>query len=113
MTITETRGAHRVLYSNAARRANYQPRLTRTAALPPVPTMRSENHLLAMAKAGLLVAEELPTTAREQLFTDLWALGWSDLEMAEHTRTSLYTTARIRDRLGLRPNRPRAEELSA
>ena len=53
---------------------------------------------------GQLPAEELPAYLRARLLTQLHALGWTDLEIAVHTRMTLYTTARIRDRLGLSPN---------
>ena len=79
----------------------------------PAPRAYGEEQQIRMAMQGLLVAEELPTKARERLFTELHALGWTDLEMAEHTRTTPYTTVRIRERLGLRPNRPRAEGMTA
>lgn len=54
--------------------------------------------------AGDLPAEELPTQLREQLVTDLHGRGWTDLEIAVHCRMTLYTTARIRSRIGLSPN---------
>lgn len=82
-------------------------------SLAPAPRAFGEEHQIRMAMQGLLIAEELPTKARERLFTELHALGWTDLEMAEHTRTTPYTTVRIRERLGLRPNRPRAEGMTA
>lgn len=50
---------------------------------------------------GIEPAEALPTRDREDLVWQMHELGWSDAEIAEHTRMSLYTTARIRDRLGL------------
>lgn len=53
---------------------------------------------------GDLPAEELPTRLRERLVTRLHEQHWSDLEIAVHTRMTLYTTVRIRSRLGLAPN---------
>jgi hypothetical protein len=73
----------------------------------------SEEHLIHMAMDGLLVAEELPTKARERLFAELHTLGWTDRQMAEHTRTTEYTTARILRRLGRDPNVPRDQAVSA
>lgn len=75
----------------------------------PAPRDYAEERLIHMAMEGILVAEELTTKARERLFTELHSLGWTDLEMAVHTRTTPYTTARIRDRLGLTANRRRTE----
>lgn len=102
MSTTTVRG-HRAFYRNEQRRAAYQ------AAQRP----RGDEHLLSMAMAGLIVAEALPTHVREWLVHDLHKDGWTDLEIADHTRMTLYTTARIRGRLGLRPNRPRAEGIAA
>jgi hypothetical protein len=42
---------------------------------------------------------------RDALFTELWKLGWSDVEIAAHTRMTTYTTGRIRQRLGLAAHR--------
>jgi WhiB family redox-sensing transcriptional regulator len=53
---------------------------------------------------GVLPAEELPTHLRERLLTRLHAQNWTDLDIAVHTRMTLYTTVRIRERLGLSPN---------
>lgn len=79
----------------------------------PAPRDFTEEALIHMAMEGLLIAEELPTKARERLFAELHFLGWTDLQMAEHTRTTPYTTARIRDRLGLVANRPRTERMAS
>jgi len=46
-------------------------------------------------------AEALPPADRERLVGELWAAGWTDVEIATHTHMSTYTTARIRARLGL------------
>lgn len=63
-------------------------------------------HHYRAALAGDLPAEALPTHVRARLVADLHRHGWSDLQIADHTRQTLYTTARIRYRLGLAPNRP-------
>jgi hypothetical protein len=60
------------------------------------------------ALTGRLPAEALPTHARHRLVAHLHAAGYSDVEIAAHTRMTTYTTARIRAGLGLAPNRPRA-----
>lgn len=106
---TPTRPRH-PRYVRADRRARLQ-HLRRVAAAQPVD--RTEDHWIEMALDGLLVAEELPTKARERLFTELWAAGWTDREMAEHTRTTEYTVDRIRTRLGLLPNPARPQEMTA
>ncbi|MFJ5984221.1 hypothetical protein [Lentzea sp. NPDC092896] len=50
-------------------------------------------------------AESLPTRDREDLVWHLvHELGWLDAEVAAHTQMTEYTTARIRERLGLQPN---------
>lgn len=54
--------------------------------------------------AGRAPAEELPTYLRERLVTRLHGEGWTDLQIAVHTYMTLYTTVRIRSRLGLSPN---------
>lgn len=82
-------------------------------AARPVPMRRGDDFLLSEARNGHLPAEALPTLLRHQLVRELHNYGWTDLEIADHTRMTLYTAARIRDFLRLRPNRPRAEELSA
>jgi hypothetical protein len=53
-------------------------------------------------------AETLSPRDRDELVYDLWCAGWSDTEIAAHTRLSTYTAARIRRRLGLAPQ-PRSE----
>lgn len=74
---------------------------------------RGARRLYRQALDGTQPAEALPTHLRWRLVMELHRLGWLDVEIAEHTAMTTYTTARIRDCLGLRPNRPRAEELSA
>ena len=57
--------------------------------------------------AGEEPAEILPPRDREDLvYVLVHELGWTDREVAAHTRMTDYTTARIRDRLGLKPNQP-------
>lgn len=56
--------------------------------------------------AGREVAEALPTRERGLLVAVLCLSGWTDQQIADHTRMTLYTTARIRARLELSPNEP-------
>lgn len=57
--------------------------------------------------AGDEPAEILPARDREDLvYVLVHELGWTDREVAAHTRMTDYTTARIRERLGLKPNQP-------
>jgi uncharacterized protein YerC len=65
----------------------------------------ADEKLLKACRAGLEPAEMLPTYARDWLVVDLVAEGWTDVEIASHTRMSTYTTARIRTRLGLAANK--------
>lgn len=58
-------------------------------------------HLLAACRRGDLPAEALPTEDRERLLQQLWRAGWTDVEIAAHTRLTTYTAGRIRERLGL------------
>lgn len=64
-------------------------------------------HYLA-ALAGEIPAEALPTHVRHRLVARLHRSGWTDVEIATHTRMTTYTTARIRAGLGLAPNQPRS-----
>jgi len=61
--------------------------------------MRPRTRRYALARAGDLPAEALPTRERERLVADLAALGWTDAEIAEHTHQTTYTTARIHQRV--------------
>ena len=54
--------------------------------------------------AGEQPAEVLDATGRERLVAELHDYGWSDAEIAAHTRMTTYTLARIADRLRLAPN---------
>lgn len=56
------------------------------------------------AAAGTLPAEALTQRDREQLIHSLHQLGWSDVDIAEHTSLTTYSVGRIRDRLGLQPH---------
>lgn len=57
-------------------------------------------------------AESLPTKDREDLVWQLHERHWSDKEIADHTRMTLYTTVRIRERLGLAAQQPAATAAS-
>lgn len=54
---------------------------------------------------GYLPAEVLDTPEFERLVRELWREGWTDVQIASHTRTTTYTTGRIRERLGLAAHR--------
>lgn len=69
--------------------------------LPPVTNRRRYN----LALAGRMAAEALEGTDRDRLLAVLHARGWTDLHIAVHTLWSTYTVARIRERMGLLPNR--------
>jgi hypothetical protein len=72
------------------------------SSLPPVP--RSRRWLWLACWDGRLPAEMLHSRDREDLVWHLVAAGWSDRQIAEHTRMTDYTTARIRSRLELPAN---------
>jgi hypothetical protein len=57
-------------------------------------------------------AESLPTTSREHLVRLLHQDGWTDVEIADWTRMTTYTTWRIRTRLELAPNRGHARRIA-
>lgn len=67
--------------------------------------VRNED-LYRRCRAGEAPAEVLPPKDRERLVAALWECGWTDVEIADHTRMSTYTTARIRERLELSIRRP-------
>lgn len=54
--------------------------------------------------AGQAPAEALPADLRARLVAELVHHGWTDVQIAAHTRMTTYTTARIRDSIGLEPN---------
>lgn len=60
--------------------------------------------LYRKALHGLEPAEALPTAYRHRLVAELHRRGWTDTEIAAHTRMTTYTTTRIRAQLGLHPN---------
>lgn len=80
--------------------------LYRVAGRPVAHTL-ADQQLLEACRTGHEPAEVLPTYAREWLVHELVCEGWTDLQIAEHTRMSTYTTARIRERLGLAANKIR------
>lgn len=75
---------------------------------PPPPRRKSAWRTWRDCCAGLLPAELLSSREREDLVWHLHERGWTDLQIAEHTRMTLYTTARIRARLGLAPHDQKA-----
>lgn len=77
--------------------------LLRVAGQPVAYTV-ADQRLLEAARTGHEPAEVLPTYAREWLVHELVCEGWTDVEIATWTRMSTYTTARIRERLGLAAN---------
>jgi hypothetical protein len=64
----------------------------------------SDQRLLAACRDGREPAEALPSYLRDWLVQDLVSQGWTDVEIATWTRMTTYTTARIRNRLGLAAN---------
>lgn len=60
--------------------------------------------------AGSEPAELLDPRDREDLVAGLVDRGWTDRQIAEHTRMSTYTTARIRERIGLPANQPSSRQ---
>jgi hypothetical protein len=74
---------------------------------------RSGQLLWAACCAGREPAEALDPRDREDLVAALVKRGWTDMEIATLTRMSLYTTARIRHRLVLSPNRVSAARYEA
>ena len=82
----------------------------RVARHPPATAPISRARLQIECWKGELPAEVLTTVEREHLVYELWLDGWTDVEIATHTRMTTYTTGRIRARLGLaaHPARERA-----
>ncbi|MPZ67354.1 MAG: hypothetical protein GEU83_18240 [Pseudonocardiaceae bacterium] len=74
--------------------------------LPPRPDTRPllRADLKARCWRGAEPAESLDPADRAQLLTELCAAGWTDTEIATHTRMSTHTTGRIREQLGLESN---------
>lgn len=81
--------------------------VTTDTTVPHRPVTDAEVYSLCLA--GHLPAEMLPSGRRRALVVELHSLGWTDLEIAAHTSMSLYTTARLRDQLGLDAHAPAAE----
>lgn len=73
----------------------------RMIAPPPDTRYLTRAHLLRCCYAGTLPAEVLDPRDREELVYDLWAAGYTDVEIATHCHMTTYTTGRIRARLGL------------
>lgn len=74
------------------------------------PTLpRRERERYRACLGGSEPAEALSVKNRERLVGDLWERGLTDTEIAAHTRMTVYTTARIRDRIGLAPLAPEHE----
>lgn len=71
---------------------------------PDPPRPRTNRLLVAACWAGREPAESLPQRDREDLVYGLWLRRWTDVEIATHCRMTSYTTARIRERLGLTPH---------
>lgn len=75
------------------------------------PETRSHSRHYAAARDGELPADALPTRQRWRLVAELHAYGWTDSDIAEWTRMTTYTSARIREGMGLAPNkRPEGSE---
>lgn len=66
---------------------------------PPPPPTRTHHALYRLCLAGREPAESLPTVERARLVAELHDAGWTDQQIADHTRMTLYTTARIRRRV--------------
>ncbi|WP_067565940.1 hypothetical protein [Nocardia acidivorans] len=67
----------------------------------------------AKVQAGDLPAEVLTPHDRRVLVRQLVADGLTDWEIAACTQWTLFTAARIRDSIGLRPNQPTESEYAA
>ncbi|WP_156365201.1 hypothetical protein [Sciscionella sediminilitoris] len=77
--------------------------MIRLVRIPEPPDVHAERRRWAYAEAmrGALPAEALDRKDGERLLAELWHAGWTDTEIAVHTKWSTYTVGRIRDRLGL------------
>lgn len=71
-----------------------------TTPAPEAPA-RSRAALWRACWRGEAPAEELPAGERDALVRALVRLGWSVVQVAQHTRMSTYTTARIVQRVTL------------
>jgi hypothetical protein len=73
-----------------------------TPGTPPRTAPITRARLYRACLAGDLPAEILDDPRdRERLLRELWSCGWTDAEIATHTRMTTYTTGRIRARIGL------------
>jgi hypothetical protein len=70
----------------------------------------ARERLYSACYRGEMPAEALDTSSREDLVYALWTKGWTDVEIAAHTRMSTYTTARIRTQIGLDAQQRREED---
>jgi hypothetical protein len=76
----------------------------------PLPASPHANPLtLAACWAGKWPAEMLARGERDLLLFELWRAGRTDLEISQHMKETLYTTCRIRNRLGLEARSPTEE----
>jgi hypothetical protein len=78
----------------------------------PDTTPQSRRAIRKACWEGTEPAEALTAVEREHLVYELWCFGWTDAEIAAHTRMSTYTVGRIRERLGLAAH-PRPSEGAA
>jgi hypothetical protein len=84
---------------------------------PPRPNTAplARDRLYRACLAGELPVEILALSDpddRDRLIRELWSRGWTDVEIAAHTRQTTYTTGRIRAHLGLAAN-PKATGAAA
>ncbi len=75
-----------------------------TERLPIREPVSTSPRLYAAARHGWTPAEALSPTDQARLMRELWGDGWTDVQIAIHTRWTSYVVGRIRDRLGLAPN---------
>ncbi|RJQ68099.1 hypothetical protein D5S17_32880 [Pseudonocardiaceae bacterium YIM PH 21723] len=79
-----------------------------TGPLPPNLTALRDTRTYNACRQGVEPAEILPPLLRQQLVQELHGAGWTDAEIAAHTRLTTYTVARIRARFAP-PNPPRQQ----
>lgn len=84
-----------------------------TTLRQPMSGARSGQLLWRACLEGREPAEALHWRDREDLVAGLVQNGWTDREISALSRMSLYTTARIRHRLVLPPNRVSAARYDA
>lgn len=87
----------------------YPLRQEQIAALPSLLRPAISPLLLAACWTGREPAERLSRGERDLLLFELWRKGWTDLEISVHMKQTLYTTCRIRERLGLEARRASRE----